>query len=435
MSLSTTQVESFYQLPTETFQLALVHHSLANLATNRQVISNYPHQFNHEVEHVGKITNQRSSGRCWLFAALNMIRCSFMEKYKLDNFEFSQAYMFFWDKLERINWFLESYMELRKTRKMSDRYVHHMLHDPLSDGGQWTMVASLIRKYGLVPKSSMEDSYHAASSREMNTVLIRKMREYCLQLDRVSEMEAKKELKESFMKEVWQLLVGFLGKPPQRINYQTKDKDKKWVKFENMTPQEFFAKTEFNLDDWVPIVHDPREENDYYRKYGVEYLGNMVGETVTYLNLPMERFKQLSKQMLDNGRAIWFGCDVGQERHRKSGVHDIDILNIEKFLGTKFRMTKEERLNTGESLMTHAMVLVGYHEKEGKPYSWKVENSWGKDSGHNGYLLLTDRWFDEYVYEVLVPKSYLSNDEVNQWNGDIEKMLPPWDPMGSLAKL
>ena len=385
---------------------------IKHLITKRDLNQKYQHIFNHKVKPELKITNQKSSGRCWLFAALNVVRRNVIEKYNLDtDFELSQNYLFFWDKFERLNYLMEAIIETKNT-DIDSRMVTHLLNDPTCDGGQWDMVSNLIRKYGIVPKSVYQESCHSSYSSEMNAILKKKFREYALVL-RINDNPRSSKMK--FLEEIYDLLCKFLGKPPSNFDWEYLDKNKKFHRISNLTPLEFYKNhTNFDVNEYYCIVNDPRKDNPYDKLYTVKYLGNVIdGEKIKYLNTNVNRLKELIKKSIDDNKAVWFGCDVGKWLHRDQASMDLDLSNYEGVLNTKFGMDKEERLLTGDSLMTHAMVFTGYlTDNKGKVKYWQVENSWSDKGPAKGYYVMADSWFDQYMYEIAINKKYLSYEEI-----------------------
>tara|TARA_B110000858_G_C17796937_1_gene472981 strand:+ start:898 stop:2223 length:1326 start_codon:yes stop_codon:yes gene_type:complete len=385
-----------------------------------------------------KVTNQKSSGRCWLFAALNVVRREMCKKYKLDNFEFSQSYLFFWDKLERMNYNLECIIKT-KDLDVSSRVVQHLLNDPSCDGGQWDMITNLVNKYGLVPKDVYQETYHSSSSRELNMVLKKKFREYSMKLRKSKEPNV---LKQKYIEEVYKILCMFLGEPPNNFSWKYLDKDKNYKKMTDLTPLTFYqTHVPFNFNDYACVINDPRKEHPYNHIYTVKYLGNVLdGNKVKYLNLPIGRIKDLVLRSLKNNESVWYGCDVGQFLNRSICRMDKESTQYLKLLGLSFSMNKEERLRHKDSLMTHAMVITGANTSTGNCLEenscvndWEVENSWSSCKPSNGYYSMSDKWFDEYVYEVAIKKDLLNDGEKKLLNGEFNKELEPWDPMGSLA--
>tara|TARA_B100000674_G_scaffold490254_1_gene505745 strand:- start:160 stop:1506 length:1347 start_codon:yes stop_codon:yes gene_type:complete len=418
------------------------NNNLNDVALNRENYQQISHIFSHRVKNEGKVTNQKSSGRCWIFAALNMMRLPTMEKYNLENdFEFSQSYVFFWDKLERCNYFLECIYNTIESERDS-REIKHLLTDPLCDGGQWDMFVNIVEKYGLVPKSVYNESHNSSNSRRMNWVLTYKLREYACIIREKSENGSKKELKDKFMSEIYEILCIFLGEPPSKFNWEYYDKNKEYHRVKGMTPLEFYNNLSIKCNDYYCLIHDPR--NEYNKCYSVKYLGNVVeGRKIKYINLPIEKIKKYAVKSIKENESVWFGCDVGKWFERKKCVMDTDVFNYEEIFNTEFGLNKRERLNYGESLMTHAMLFTGLdceeenntvkNETETIVNKWRVENSWSESGPAKGYYIMTDKWFDEYVYEVVLHKKHLNEGEIRELNEGEVKTFPPWDPFGALA--
>ncbi len=422
------------------FENVISNNSLSSLGNVREHMQKYEPVYNVSVTPHLKVTNQKSSGRCWLFAALNVLRRDICTKHNLDNFELSQNYLFFWDKLERMNYNLECI--IRSSEEAVDsQLVQHLLNDPTCDGGQWDMVANLINKYGLVPKSVYQETHHSSSSRELNNILKRKFREYAFNLR--SSKEEVQVLKEKYLAETYQILCKFLGCPPQSFDWEYVDKNKKYNKVSGLTPKQFFNQyIDTDINDYICLINDPREEHPYNRTYTVKYLGNVFdGKKVLYLNLPIERIKELTLKSLKNNKSVWFGCDVGQSLNRDNCAMDLDLTDPLSLFNINFNLNKEQRLKYRDSLMTHAMVFTGANVTEdancleNKPQinGWEVENSWSSRGPNDGYYHMTDDWFNEFVYEVALPKSMLNENELGILQEGVEKELPPWDPMGALA--
>ncbi len=389
----------------------------------------------------GSRTDQQRSGRCWMFASLNTFRYRTIKKFNLSTYEFSQAYPLFFDKLEKSNWFLENILDTLD-EPLLGRVVSYLLRDPVGDGGQWDMFRALVRKYGVVPKEAMPETACSRNTREMDKYLTRYLRG-CARTLRNGHAEGKSAdelrlMKTKMMDEVYHLLVTCLGVPPTSFDVRLRDKDNKVVLSGTFTPQEFFAQTVgMELDDYVSLISAPTADKPFGHLYTVARLGNVYeAGGVRYLNLPPERLKAAALAQLGDDLPVWFGCDVDQSYVRDEGIMDRAALDIDTLFGFAVEtcMDKAERLDYGESLMTHAMVLEGAKlDDEGHPTLWKVENSWGKDHARDGFNTLSDPWFDEYVYQVVVDKKYLSDEERAQLDGE-PIVLMPWDPMGSLAR-
>lgn len=415
------------------------NNSLSSLSSVRKECQKFEALYNVQVKPHLKVTNQKSSGRCWLFAALNVLRREICTKYELDNFEFSQSYLFFWDKLERMNYNLECIIRT-KAESVNSQIVQHLLDDPTCDGGQWDMIVNLINKYGLVPKSVYQETYHSSNSRDLNNILKKKFREYAFNLRSNDNVQ---QLKQQYLSEIYQILCKFLGCPPNNFDWEYIDKNKKYNKITNLSPTSFYREyVNYKMDDYICLVNDPRQEHPYNKIYTVKYLGNVYdGNKVKYLNLPINRIRELTLDSLKNNKAVWFGCDVGKSLNRDNCAMDLDQINYCDLFGIDFKLNKEMRLKHRDSLMTHAMVFTGANVDENancldnqiQINGWEVENSWSSRGPNDGYYHMSDKWFDEYVYEVAIHKDKLSDQEKEVLQGQFEKELPPWDPMGALA--
>ena len=402
---------------------------------NAVIENNYNFSINIEA---GDITNQKKSGRCWMFAALNVMRLEIMDKLNLKNMELSQSYPLFWDKLEKSNYFLENILETFE-EQLEGRVVSYLLKDPLGDGGQWDMFSNLVRKYGVIPKELMPESRVSVETRTMNKLLTLKLREFAHAL-RTGNSQGKslgelRALKEEQLSTIYDMLCISIGVPPKTFTYETRDKDGKFIRISNITPQEFYKEyVSMDLDEYVSLINAPTLDKPYGKTYTVQYLGNVRGgNDVSYLNLPIEELKKAAIKQMQDGKAVWFGCDVGQSSDRKSGMMALDTYDLEGLFSTTFPMDKAQRLDYGESVMTHAMVLTGVNlDDDGRPNRWRVQNSWGEDPGAKGFFVMSDDWFNEFTYQIVVNMKYLSKDQ-----REMLKMKPivlkPWDPMGSLA--
>ena len=429
--------KSFDSDPSATVaQNAVSNADLSTLALRRDLVQNMDFSFSTKLDE-WSATNQRRSGRCWLFATLNLFRVGAMKKMNVKNFEFSQAHIHFWDKLERANHFLEAILET-SDRPVDDRTIHFLLSDPIGDGGQWNMATNLIRKHGLVPMSAYPESHSSSSTRSMNTVLKDILRTTASEIrgildDGGSKNEARKH-KEERMKEIWRVLCIHLGTPPEKFDWQWRDKDKEFHRKGTMTPLEFVDEyVEVDWEEYICIVNDPR--NEYYRTYTVDFLQNVAGgPPVVYLNVPSDEMKDITQRLLEDGIPVWMGCDVGKNMARKRGLWDADLYDLKGLYGIQFGMEKADRLRFGQTMMTHAMLFTGVDVVDGKPRRWRVENSWGSaDSGEKGFYTMNDNWYDEHMFEIAAPKDYLTDEMKSGLKGD-PIVLPAWDPMGSLAR-
>ena len=429
--------KSFDSDPSATVaQNAVSNADLSTLALRRDLVQNMDFSFSTKLDE-WSATNQRRSGRCWLFATLNLFRVGAMKKMNVKNFEFSQAHIHFWDKLERANHFLEAILET-SDRPVDDRTIHFLLSDPIGDGGQWNMATNLIRKHGLVPMSAYPESHSSSNTRSMNTVLKDILRTTASEIRGIldgggSKNEARKH-KEERMKEIWRVLCIHLGTPPEKFDWQWRDKDKEFHRKGTMTPLEFVDEyVEVDWEEYICIVNDPR--NEYYRTYTVDFLQNVAGgPPVVYLNVPSDEMKDITQRLLEDGIPVWMGCDVGKNMARKRGLWDADLYDLKGLYGIQFGMEKADRLRFGQTMMTHAMLFTGVDVVDGKPRRWRVENSWGsEDSGEKGFYTMNDNWYDEHMFEIAAPKDYLTDEMKSGLKGD-PIVLPAWDPMGSLAR-
>ena len=390
----------------------------------------------------GKRTDQMRSGRCWMFASLNTMRYRTIKKYNLKTFELSQYYPLFFDKLEKSNWFLGNILDTLD-EPLDGRLVSYLLSDPISDGGQWDMFRSLVKKYGVVPKEAMPETANSKNTREMDKYLTRYLRGCARRLRESHEAGVDADdlasMRKTMLEEVWSLLATCLGMPPERFEVRLRDKDDKVVLSGSFTPQEFFAEAVgMDLDAYVSLISAPTADKPFGRCFTVDRLGNVEEDgTVRYLNLEPAELKRLALAQLRDDLPVWFGCDVDQSYLHQEGIMDTAALDVDALFGFPVEgcLDKAQRLDYGESLMTHAMVFEGVRlDADGNPVIWKVENSWGDKHGRDGFDTLSDPWFDEYVYQVVIDRKYLSDEQ--QAALDAEPIvLAPWDPMGSLARV
>ncbi|MBA1434153.1 C1 family peptidase [Bombilactobacillus bombi] len=396
--------------------------------------------FSIELE-TGKVADQKRSGLCWVFAALNTLRHPMQTQFKIKDFELSQGYIFFWDKLEKSNYFYENVLNTADL-PIGDRKVDFLMATPQQDGGQWDLVCGLFEKYGVVPKSVMPDTASRTNSSELNQVLNLKLRKDAVKLrqlvnNQVSQQEIAMQ-KEQMLSEVYRMLVYTIGEPPTKFDWSYRDDDHNFHREQNITPKEFYKKyIDLNLPDYISTINAPTHDKPYNHVYTVEMLGNVVGgRPVRHLNLELKDFKQAAVAQLQAGEAVWFGSDVVQRSDRKAGIMDTEIYDLDGLFNIDFNMTKAQRLDYGESMMDHAMVLTGVDlDNEGQPTKWKVENSWGEKVGTEGYFVMSDAWFDQFVYQLVINKKYLPEQlrQAYEQEKDTPKVLAPWDPMGALA--
>ena len=406
---------------------ALASNSIAALAVNSENLSMIDTHFSHQVKTKG-ITDQKSSGRCWLFTGLNVLRAKMITKYDLPEFEFSQNYNSFYDLLEKSNLFLQAIIDTRNL-PMDDRKVDWLMKNPIGDGGQFTGVSNLIMKYGVVPKAAMPETFQSNNTGQMTMILKWKLREFALEL---REMKSAKlvERKEVMLTEIYRILVECLGVPPTEFEWTRYNKEGKVVSVKKYTPKGFY--NEFIGEDlennYVMIMNDPTRE--YGKVYEIEYDRHVYdGENWLYINLPIERVKELAIASIKDNTAMYFSCDVGKFSNSKKGTLDINNMDYESLFRTKFPMDKKQRIQTYSSGSSHAMTLIAVDlDEAGKPRKWMVENSWGVASGYKGNLIMTDKWFEEYMFRVVLEKKYVPADVLKMLEQK-PVLLPAWDPM------
>jgi len=315
-----------------------------------------------------------------------------------------------------------------------------LLNEPTNDGGQWDMFTALIEKYGIVPKYVMPETYHSSNSRIMNKILSLKLRSQAKILRDDyrfgADKESLREEKEDLLAEIYSILAYFLGEPPKSFDFEYKNKDGEFFRDSNLTPLEFYNKySKVKMKDYLSIINAPTKDKPFNQTYTVEFLGNVKeGQQIHYLNLPIEKLKELSVAQLKEGEPVWFGCDVGQWSDRDLGIMDTELFKYKEVLDTDFELDKGARLQYGESVLTHAMVFTGVNlNNDQQPERWKVQNSWGKEVGEDGFFIMSDDWFEEFNYEVVINKKFVSDEILKDYQKD-PVVLKPWDPMGSLAR-
>ncbi|CAM3063989.1 C1 family peptidase [Sporolactobacillus spathodeae] len=395
--------------------------------------------FSEDIE-TGKVADQKQSGRCWMFAALNTFRHKMNATFDLKDFELSQNYTLFWDKFEKANYFFESIIKTAD-EPLDGRLVSWLLDTPQQDGGQWDMLVALIEKYGVVPKQVMPETYQSSHTMELNKLLNAKLREDAAVLRALNEKgKSKSELeeeKEKMLETIYKLLAFSLGEPPKTFDFEYRDEDKKEFHRElGITPQDFYTKyVGLNLDDYVSIINAPTADKPFNKTYTVQFLGTVVGgRPIKYLNVDMETLKKLTISQIQDNESVWFGCDVTQYSDSKLGIMDKALYDFDTAFSTEFGLSKAQRLDYKDSCLTHAMVLTGVNLVDGKANRWKVENSWGEKVGTKGYFVMSDAWMDEFTYQVVINKKYLS-DVLKAALDQKPTELKPWDPMGALARM
>ena len=423
-------------------QNAVSKSKITDIALNREAIAGIDHSFSHEIAR-GKVTSQDKSGLCWLFAGLNALRARAGEKMNIKDFELSQNYLLFWDKLERSNYFLENIIRTAK-ELVDSRTVMWLLKDPIEDGGQWNMFVNLVQKYEVVPKEVMRDTFNRSNTTFMDMILRRKLRKDASILRGLCEkgksMDELRVKKGEMMNDVYKILSVNLGEPPKKFRWQYRDKDGKFFRIGDITSKEFFKRyVDLDFDDYVSLIDCPQKTKRYDHTYTIKFLNNMEGgRIVKYLNVRIDLLKECAAKSIVDGEPVWFCSDVGKMMETENGIMNPDLFDYELVYGTRFDMDKATELDYGESFMTHAMVLTGVDMEGDRPIKWNVENSWGSEKegkkiGKDGYFVMSDEWFSSYVYEVVVHKRYLPEDLLRVLEEE-PTVLEPWDPMGTVAR-
>ena len=412
---------------------ALAANSIDALAKNQKNAGALDTYFNVETKKQS-ITNQKSSGRCWMFSGMNVLRANFAKRTDSLKVTFSQDYLFFYDQLEKANLMLQGVIDTGK-KPIGDQRVQFFFHHPLNDGGTFCGVADLTEKYGLVPTEVQPETYSAESTSRMSRIISSKLREQGLELRKmVNEGKKAKDIqqrKTEMLSEIYHMLVITLGEPVKEFTYAFRDKNGKTLTpVKTYTPQSFYQEVvgEKLNGTFIMVMNDPRRE--YYKTYEVEYDRHTYdGHNWKYLNLPMEDIEQLAIASLKDGRKLYSSYDVGKQLDRKRGFADTENYDYESLFGTTFGMNKAERISTFDSGSTHAMTLTAVDlDADGKPLKWKVENSWGSDSGHQGCIIMTARWFREYMFRLVVDKKYVSEKLLKDYDQK-PVMVMPEDPL------
>jgi len=410
---------------------AVANNDIKNLALNLEAFQDLDHLFAYRIK-TGDVTDQKSSGRCWLFTSLNVLRPAIMKKHNMKEFDFSQNYLFFYDQLEKSNRFLEAILN-NLDKKDDDRLIEWLLKNPVDDGGVWNMMVDLIKKYGAIPREAMLESFSSENTRMMNRLLKRKLREGGYELRKMHQQGKKvKELREKkvdILSEVYQILLVCLGEPPKEFSWRYEDKDGNLSSPKIYTPQQFYK--EFvgeDVEKYILMMDDPSKE--YYKYYEIEYYRNVwEGTNWTFVNLPSDEMKNFAKESILSDQPMYFSCDVGKQLNTERGFLALNIYDYDALFGVKFGMDKKARILTFDSGSSHGMALMGIDTSEtGKVTKWLLENSWGKDKGEKGYLSMTDEWLDEYMFRLVIHQDFVS-EKVIEISRQKPVMLPPWDPM------
>lgn len=407
--------------------------SIRDNALNRDLQGKIDHFFKYRVNVKG-ITNQQSSGRCWMFTSMNVLRPLVMEKYNLNQFDFSHNYLYFWDIFEKSNLFLENIIATA-ARPMDDREVTEYFKSPIGDGGVWNLYYNAAQKYGVVPQEVMPETAHSNNTSQMTGVINEKLRlggytlrELAAQGKKAKELRAEKN---NVLKDVYRILALCLGEPPHQFTWRYKTKKGEIKELANYTPQQFYKEitpADYSPDNYIMVMNDPTRE--YYKVYEIQnYKNTIEGINWIYLNLPNEDLKAAALASIKNNEPLYASCDVGKQFNRETGILDPEMFDYESLLGVKLDMDKKARILTRQSGSAHAMTIIGCDTDENdKPVKWEFENSWGDKSGHNGYLTFTDKWFDEYMFRAVLHKKYL-NEKALQALKSKPVQLPVWDYM------
>lgn len=427
---------------------ATMRNGVFNAAYVGEEVRNLPNTFSHEVKDIGSITNQKSSGRCWMFSGLNVLRIAAMKKLRVKDFEFSESYLMFWDKLEKSNYQLESVLSTLDEPDNSRVFDTVVGLGGQQDGGFWAFFTALVKKYGVCPKTAMPETASSSSSSEMDAVINHKLAQFSSHLRREhrkgASLDELRSQKKAMLSEIYRILTICLGKPVDSFTYEwraspTPAKGKKaskkegkevWETFSG-TPLEFYEKyVGIDLDDYVVITHGPVRDLKFGKNYAVEYALNVVGTPLHgFVNVPLDVLKKAAIDSLKDGKALWFDCDVSALSVRKEGYLDDKLIDLEGLFHTSFEFDKGESLVFRNTQANHAMTLVGVNlSAEGEPDRWKVENSWGKDVGSDGIFVMSDSWFDRFVYGLVVDKKFLPKDVVAA-SKTKPTLLPAWSPV------
>ena len=409
---------------------ALAKNAINSLAMNQERLENNDKYFSHRVKTKG-ITDQKQSGRCWLFTGLNVMRADMIEKLNLPEFQLSQNYNFFWDMLEKSNLFLQSVIDSAK-EPMDNRRVEWLFRNPLSDGGQFTGIIDIVSKYGVVPSTVMPETAQSENTGTMRSLLSQKLREWGLKLRNMAskgdDLSSLEKEKMKMLKETYRFLALNLGTPPSSFEWTRYNSEGQPVETKTYTPQEYYQDLiGYDLKDgYVMLMNDP--SRPYWEVYEIDLDRHVYdGHNWKFVNVPMDVIKETAIASIKDNTMLYFSCDVGKFIDRDRGRLDLDSYDYEDLFGMDFPMTKADRISTGQSASTHAMTLSGVDlDKDGKPKKWLVENSWGKGP-NDGYLYMTDPWMDEYLFRLVAEKQYVPKKVLETLKKKNAILLPPWD--------
>lgn len=417
---------------------AVTKNGINATCVNEELVRQLKDTFSIDVDS-GNVTNQNQSGRCWMFAGLNVLRIILNQKLNVKNIELSQAYLQFYDKLEKANFFLERAIDLSDDSLFS-RMNTFLLDSTLGDGGHFVMFTNLVKKYGVVPSEEMPDLAVSKNTSELNSVLSHYLAQAMMDLRDAVEKKANRKvlmnLKEQYLNEVYRILTISLGVPVKSFAYEYTDKDNHHVALRKMTPLEFYNEyIKEDLDDYICLSNAPLDFMKDYVKYTCPYVNNVEGgDPVIFFNVPVEEMKKAAIASLKNNQILWFAADVSSQSLRKEGYLADGILQRANLFNIGYRLNKSQRMNYRVSFCNHAMTLTGVNLEDEKPNRWKVENSWGKDNGHDGYYVMSDKWFDEYVYQIFVHKKYVSEEIIKKYEKAKTEEVKPFDTLWSIMK-
>lgn len=411
-------------------QNAVMQNGIKKSITNQSAINKHPFAFSIDVDS-DKPLNQKKSGRCWMFSALNFIRFQIEKKHHIKDMQLSTVYDFFYDKMEKANYFYHNIIETAD-KPLSDRKVKWLLKTPQQDGGDWSLLVSLVEKYGVVPMSAMPEDAVSANTNELDFMFNRKLQKDAMKLREMVNSDASDAKIDSELRrlnsENYKVISIALGTPPEKFTYEYRDENNQYHTTGEITPLEFFKKfVDINLEDYVEIMNLPGHGYKYNQSYAIDTSKNMVdGIDNRYLNVSMDQMKKMVIDQLKDDEPVWFGCDVLQEWNNPSGTLDVDVYDWKRSFGISLGRDKTVRFDYGESLPTHAMLISGVDLHDEKPVNWKIQNSWGEKVGHKGYFTIGDKWFDEYTYETVVNKKYLTDEQLAAYEEE-PIVLPYWN--------
>lgn len=410
---------------------ALANNSIDSIVKKNRK-SNTIFDFNINVKTMSAVA-QNKSGRCWIFAATNLLREKIANDLNIDNFELSQSYIAFYDRLEKVNYLLETIIEL-KDKPHDDRTLTYVLKSGVGDGGQWDMFKSIVKKYGVVPKNVMPENFQSSNTSGTNAIINSTIKQFAAEANKIDDIGEVRKIKDSYLHQIMRLLMLSYGLTPKTFDFEYTDKDGKYHIEKNLTPKSFYDKYLGDyIDQFVSIINSPTKDKPFNETFTIKYLGNVFGDRVVHLNLPIERLHQLVIAQLKDNTPVWFGCDCSVFGSRTDGIWAPEAYDYQKTFGLNIGFDKEDNLDYYQSAMNHAMLFTAVNvDENSRPNRYKIENSWGTKIANAGYFVGTEKWFSDYVYQIVVSKKYLTKEEQKALTKE-PKELDPWDPMGTLA--